>query len=207
MSRACLSELCRRRQAASHSTQRGREPPLPLPRSLLDLVCPRSSTSMSEPAVSAASPESPSTATPRQRLEAARAAAAAIDESDPALSARARTASLTDAEMVGWPRLGRRVISAENGSVPVLASVHASPAALHVFKIEGVAFSGERHCITVTATEAAVPTDEALRPAFAAMLLDNVIVAVSSASPSGAQSDKVLQLSLAADVSATWVAS
>ncbi|KAA0153753.1 hypothetical protein FNF31_06406 [Cafeteria roenbergensis] len=162
---------------------------------------------MSEPAVSAASPESPSTATPRQRLAAARATAAAIDDSDPALSARARTASLTDAEMAGWPRLGRRVISAESGAVPVLTSVHASPEAPHIFKIEGVAFSGERHCITVTAADAVVPTDEALRPAFASMLLDNVIVAVTSASPAGGQSGKALQLSLASGVSATWVAS
>jgi len=148
----------------------------------------------------------PTSATPRQRLEEARIAAAAVDPSAAAVSARARTSSLPDAETKTWPAMCRRVVTADGADLPpVLASVHGCPDDPHVFRLEAIGFAGERHVVMVTVSDTAIPADPALRPAFAARILDSLIV--SAASGSAGASLPETQLSLKADLDATWLAS
>jgi hypothetical protein len=136
-------------------------------------------------------------ATPRRRLEleAARAAAAAVDEVEVVQSARTRASAA--AEGGGWRVLHRAVCSPSTESIgAVHVCTFESLGDPRVFRVEAVSCDGERRAITVTVAESMLPTDEALRGALASTLSGGLQVG---------ESDGSVQLSMDSSILATWV--
>ena len=104
--------------------------------------------------------------------------------------------------------MSRRVVHSGDADLPpVLASVHGSPDDRRVFRLEAVGFAGDRHVIMVTAGGDALPSDPELRPAFAATILDALIVSAAASASGGSAGLPQTSLTLGPELDATWVAS
>lgn len=170
-------------------------------------ICPshHSPKTMAATDASANAPTEPSP-TPRQRLQAAREAAAAIGDKSVEVTHPRKSSALGDDK---WLFVCKGVVGGSESVPPILVSVYDEPSDPTAYRVSGLGFEGDRHTLYINVSESMLPGDPALKPTLAKVVLGGVRATPVASPGSGKASSGIAEtiaLSLDPAMDATWIA-